>query len=45
MGLNPDEIIDFFNGSEPSNCTVTLGTTQPINRNEYQELKLVMPDS
>jgi hypothetical protein len=32
----PDEV-DFFNLPNPSSCTMTLGSTQPLNRNEYQE--------
>jgi hypothetical protein len=27
----------FFNLPNPSSCTVTLESTQPLNRNEYQE--------
>jgi hypothetical protein len=32
----PDEIIGFFNLPNPSSRTMT-GSTQPLNRNEYQE--------
>jgi hypothetical protein len=32
----PDEVIGFFNRSNPSSRTVALGSTQPLNRNEYQ---------
>jgi hypothetical protein len=29
MGSNPDEVIGFFNLSNPSSCTMALGSTQP----------------
>jgi hypothetical protein len=32
-----DKIIAFFNWPNPSSCTMALGSTQPLNRNEYQE--------
>jgi hypothetical protein len=32
----PDEV-DFFNLPDPSNRTMALGSTQPLDRNEYQE--------
>jgi hypothetical protein len=36
MGSSPDEV-NFFNFSNPSSRTMALGSTQPLNRNEYQE--------
>jgi hypothetical protein len=36
-GSIPDEVIGIFNLSNPSSRTMALGSTQPLNRNEYQE--------
>jgi hypothetical protein len=36
-GSVPDEAIGFFNWPNPSSHTMTLWSTQPLNRNEYQE--------
>jgi hypothetical protein len=33
----PTRLLHFFNSPIPSSCTMTLGSTQPRNRNEYQE--------
>jgi hypothetical protein len=30
MGSNPDEVIGFFNWPNPSDRTMTLGSTQPL---------------
>jgi hypothetical protein len=37
VSLIPDEVIGFFNSPYPSSRTMALGSTQPLNRNEYQE--------
>jgi hypothetical protein len=29
--------VDYLNGPNPSGRTMALGSTQPLNRNEYQE--------
>jgi hypothetical protein len=36
-GSLPDGVMEFFNDINPSDCTMALGSTQPLNRNEYQE--------
>jgi hypothetical protein len=33
----PDEVIGCFSWPDPSSRTVALGSTQSLNRNEYQE--------
>jgi hypothetical protein len=33
----PDEIIGFFNWPNPSSLIIFVGSTQPLNRNDYQE--------
>jgi hypothetical protein len=35
-GLSPDDV-SFFNLPYPSSCTMALGLTLPLNRNEYQK--------
>jgi hypothetical protein len=37
MGLIPDEVTGFSNSPNPSSLTMALGSTQPLNRNKYQE--------
>jgi hypothetical protein len=37
VGSVPDEVIQFFRWPNPSSCTVALGSTQPLKKNEYQE--------
>jgi hypothetical protein len=37
VGSIPDEVIGFFNCPNPSGRTMALGSTQPLNRNHYQE--------
>jgi hypothetical protein len=32
-----DEVIGFLNLTNPSSCTMALGSTQTLDRNEYQE--------
>jgi hypothetical protein len=36
MGSSPDDV-NFFNLHNRSSCTMALGLTQPLNRNEYWE--------
>jgi hypothetical protein len=33
----PDKVIGFFSWANPSSRTTAMGSTQPLNRNEYQE--------
>jgi hypothetical protein len=35
-GLIPDGVMEFFIDINPSDRTMALGSTQPLNRNEYQ---------
>jgi len=36
-GSIPDGVIGIFHRHNPSDRTMALGSTQPLNRNEYQE--------
>jgi hypothetical protein len=36
-GSIPDCVIGLYHRHNPSDCTMALGSTQPLNRNEYQE--------
>jgi hypothetical protein len=36
-GLIPDDVMEFFIDINPSDRTMALSLTQPLNRNEYQE--------
>jgi hypothetical protein len=36
-GSIPDGVMEFFIDINPSDRTIALGSTQPLNRNEYQE--------
>jgi hypothetical protein len=36
-GSSPDEAIGYFNLPNPSSRTMALGSTKPLNTNEYQE--------
>jgi membrane-bound lytic murein transglycosylase B len=36
-GSIPDGVTEFFIDINPSDRTMALGSTQPFNRNEYQE--------
>jgi hypothetical protein len=36
-GSIPNGVMGFFIDINPSDRTMTLGSTQPLNRNEYQE--------
>jgi hypothetical protein len=36
MGLIPDGVIGIFPWHNPSGCTMALGPTEPLNRNEYR---------
>jgi hypothetical protein len=33
----PDGVLGIFHRNNPSGRTMALGSTQPLNRNEYQE--------
>jgi hypothetical protein len=35
--VSSSDEVDFFNLPNPSSRTIALGSTQPLNRNEYQE--------
>jgi hypothetical protein len=37
VGLSPDEVIEFFNLSNSSSCTMALLVDSASSRNEYQE--------
>jgi hypothetical protein len=37
VGSIPESVMDFFIDINPSDRNMTLGSTQPLNRNEYQE--------
>jgi hypothetical protein len=36
-GSIPDEVIEFFNSTNPSSRSMVLGVDSGCNRNEYQE--------
>jgi hypothetical protein len=36
-GSIPDGVTGIFHSHNPSDRTMALGSTQPLNRNEYQE--------
>jgi hypothetical protein len=39
-GSIPEGVMEIFHWHNPSDRTMALGSTQPLNRNEYQELFL-----